>query len=338
MVGQDIKDYYKLRKANVLLPMTYFSKFTCEGTSEGEFDIVLRAPGSSVTARWWRDTTFSCTNQWLIGEDDWKPYLPDTARYVQAAAAKIVDSSHDTLTFLAELHKTRAMFENVAKTLLKLLVSDIGTWKRIRNVGGAWLESRYGWRVLVYDIQELAVATAKLVEGQRSRFRESIGEDFSITDSTEGVVPFTHFDMKWFKTVTYEIGVRGSVVADIEVPPFSFDPLKTGWELITLSFVVDWFLTIGKALSSIAFRSMASNWYAAGGYAVTANCTLSAIAINTAKTGYLQSGYTLWQTAQCNASWEHRLPRGIPSLPQFNLNLNTWKGLDIIALIRARLK
>lgn len=81
---------------------------------------------------------------------------------VQAAAAGIYSSGHDTFTFIAELHKVYDLVRNGLESIINLCTG--------RTPAQSWLEYRYGWRILYYDYVELSKILQELGEKERKRY------------------------------------------------------------------------------------------------------------------------------------------------------------------------
>jgi hypothetical protein len=126
--------------------------------------------------------------------------------------------------------------------------------------------------------------------------------------------------------------LSGAVTADIEVPQFQFNPLQTGWELIPFSFVVDWFLSIGKTLSAMSFLYYQTNYSASYGLQVKVNRTFS---LEDEITNPAVSG-DRWQTGWSITEMKRRIPCELPYLPHIRFRLDGFKVLDLLALIAQR--
>jgi hypothetical protein len=118
-------------------------------------------------------------------------------------------------------------------------------------------------------------------------------------------------------------------VADIEPPRVSFNPIVTGYELITLSFGLDWVVNVGQWLSAMSFLIFSTNYVAAGGVYASCRRTLD-----------LQS--TVWKTiysgtntfhGESTASISIRTPQNVSLRPHVNLRLNLAKVFDLTALL-----
>jgi hypothetical protein len=262
------------------------------------------------------------------------------SKHVQNAAAKIYSSGHDTLTFLSELRQVKQMFSSCATRLLSLDLPN--SWKRKkppynwRNIPSDWLQYRYGWRTLVMDLQSLQKAIQNY-NNARTRFSERSGEhytepDFSVTPWT-GVFCGAAYTGTLTVEQSFKVSVRGSVVADISVPQFQFNPLITAWELIPYSFMVDWIFTVGKALSAISFLALQTNYSASWGCQVTGSKKLTLR--GTADAPYVG---TIWQDSTCFAKYELRVPCGVPYHPYLNPRVDLSKIADTLSVLSQKIR
>lgn len=175
-----------------------------------------------------------------------------------------LNSAYDPLTDLAELRETLEVIHN----LLRSAVSPIQTarltlaaLKKPREIMDAWMHFRYGLMPIAYSIKDAleALRRMKLVYHTERTMR-----GLKVNLSSKGASTVTHF----FETLV--LTAKISAVGKKRPPESEFlrlvdnisiNPLKTAWELIPLSFVVDWFVNVGvyiEALSS-ALTSLSSN-------------------------------------------------------------------------------
>lgn len=259
---------------------------------------------------------------------DWMGHVGtmDLQYYVQKAASAIYSSGWDAATFLAEIGQLRRMLSGVVTKLSKLV--------RGRSPGelhNLWLEGRYGWRTLMYDINDLREVLSSANE-RRTRYRETKGYTLTgsyntSTDFVSSLISRYAFSMSW------TVNMRGTVVADIDVPDFQFNPITTLWEVTRLSFVVDWLLNVGQALEAASFLLMVKDYKACTGYRadfdVDGSCSLLAMAPGI-------SGGSLTGSINGSVSIMERTPTTVSAFPRVNLRLDGFKILDILALIRQR--
>lgn len=324
-VGYDTPHYHSRKRKGELLPMTPWRKFTITGECDGGHEMTYDN-GSSWINYFTTGKYFSYTN-WVVTEEEVQEHFPaQIDQYVQEAASRIYSSGHDTLTFLAELTEVRKMFANTAVKILKLDFPK--GWKSFSN---DWLSYRYGWRTLMYDIKDIYEAVQKLNTDKTRIMKKAHGKH--ATDSwDEWETDSGYFGLNHVLHDRVEVSHVGSVVADVEIPTFQFNPFQTAWELIPYSFVLDWFLSVGKSIAAASFLTLQSNHYASWGVKVTVERT------------YQNTGFNIhdWSGTYETNGWskaelEVRTPCSVPLLPHFTLRLNPYKILDLIGLIVQRM-
>lgn len=320
--GVDTKNFHKLKREGKLLPFTPWEQVSYSGNyarktnwnENGTYHSDVIGPYS-----WYPGPT-----QFPIGKLEGLIQEVDYDSLVQQAAARIYASGFDTLTFLAELHKTRRMFQDMLSRNLDNLLSG----RLYKN----WLEARYGWRILILEMQDL-YNTIENLDDTRTRFKERAGRTERNIDSWVETHDLGFAVAKWNFNDEIEISYRGSVVMDIEPPSFQFNPIVTAWELIPYSFVIDWFIGIGNWLEAMSALHFSTGHVAAGGVQATLKRTCKSLAPTWA-TGW--SG-TLDSESNCTVEYTKRIPTTIPkSLPSAGTGLNVSKIIDMLALIAAK--
>lgn len=326
--GWDIDHFHARRTRGELLPFTAFDHVTMSGSVTGTSDSYYSNDGThyhdySEVDQW------RASNRWMMAEDIIRANMPEQyvmSRFVQGAAAKIYGNGHDTLTFLVELADVKELFVKTAKKLLTLRFPP--NWRRLR-ITSEWLSTRYGWRTLIYDLQDLYKLTQSFQE-RKSRYSERSGDNFT------SIVPETIDTWEngnhWIHNIsnTIVVKVRGSVVADVTIPKLQFNPLQTGWELIPFSFVLDWFVSVGKVISALSFLSLKPEYVAAMGCSITVSRTATGSIV---EYGDPKWSGTCFYNGSSKGELEYRLPCTVPLVPYFNVNLNPWKVFDLIALV-----
>lgn len=318
--GNSISNFFKRRNEGELLPMTRFEQFEVTGSCTGSYSTYH----SGTTTATSQSGPYAKNFLWIPSMAEVAAYLghssvPDASYYVQAAAASIYANGHDSLTFLAELHKVVAMFKGAIRRLGTLLARG-----RIDKV---WLEYRYGWRTLYYDIVQISEVVSEL-EHKRSRFKQNSGNAVSFVDTAETSKLSSVFNEYYLRTDNVSVSVRGSVVADISPPDFRMDPLATAWELVTYSFIIDWFINFGQWLEALSFLSSSTSYVAAAGYQVKVERTF-VLDHYTMGSGYSGS---LSQNASATATYNLRVPTNVSYSPQSTIRLDGFKVLDLLAI------
>jgi hypothetical protein len=317
IVGQDTPNYLVRKRKGELLPLTYFYKYRIVGEQFGSFTATyLPMPLSYV----WNTyaTKILEDEELLIGYLDQIDYT----YYVQAAAARIYSRGWDGLTFIAELHKTAAMFQNITGRITGLLKKA-----RFQDL---WLEGRYGWRTLIYDLQDLEKAVNNIDSG-RLRYKESVGEDSDGETQDSSYEAGGGYPHTVKRIATYSFGVRGTAVADLEPPRVQINPVTTAWELTRFSFVLDWVVNVGQWLEAMSYVIISRNHFEAGGQYVRVTTEIDVTNGRPLDSDYsgscaLHGGFTQEAT--------RRIPVNVSKLPQIHVRLSLAKGVDLLALLR----
>lgn len=332
MIGANTPRFFARKRKGDLLPHTSFFRYEANTdensysnswkTSTTKESLVVKGTGSHTAQDEYEVPEFDAGYGSLLLE----VIGIDAGPYLQDAAAAINGRGHDTLTFLAELAKVRNMFANVVKRLIKLAKNP----RDIDHLASLWLEGRYGWRTLRFDLIDLEGAIRDF-DVKKRRYTETRGTTFSHQIYTDTVASSTAGTYHTYQTIDCEVGVRGVITADIQPARFRYNIAVTAWELVPFSFVVDWLVTIGKSLESAVFLASVSNYSACTGTKVTAR--------KEETVGDLEpgSGIHTWNFTRKEVelgTWIFRTPTKVSLNPTVRPQLNTWKAIDLLALIR----
>lgn len=252
----------------------------------------------------------------------------DLAFYVQAAAANVYSQGYDALTSLAELRETISMFTGLRERLIKLLRRGLS----LKSLEDIWLEYRYGWRTLYFDMVELSELMASLDDSFK-RYTERAGHKEEYTTSSVHTVAWPSLTWDITTTTSISISLRGSVTADIQPPKFAFNPLTTAWELVTLSFVIDWFLKVGTWLQALSFLVLQTDYTAAGGFSLKATRTIEFGNFRSPNNHVHNVSYSGSQTG--SVVYKVRTPMRVSTIPHLAITLDVPKFIDLWALVRS---
>lgn len=334
--GWDIPGYHKRRRAGELLPYTPWEQIKSDGFWESHLHRYDPSGYQYHTDHDWSHPTSLVPWRYDVASLREQARNLDFSPAITQAAANIYASGHDSLTFLAELHKVVAMFKHAHKSLVNLLtkpprrrrgaVDTIATFEEM--VERHWLEYRYGWRILYFDMVDIAHALADL-DDIRKRFSERAGSKLSnYTTTTNSYANPAAYN---FTVAQYEdslISIRGTVTADISPPKFRFNPVLTGWELIRFSFIIDWFIGVGSWLESVSLMAFSTDCKAAGGVKIIVNrgAGLTNVTFNAGNTG------DLYYHMENKAEYNVRVPSSVPNLPSVNVRIDVPKVIDLWAI------
>lgn len=332
--GVNTPGFKKLVNSGSLVPYTYFWQLAIRGTQSSVFRIESTNWPSSGQLYYTTPSTTGAAQSNLsfdpvVLESQIAAQSIDFDSLVQAAASSLYSGGWDALTFLAELKQTISMFRNIGYSLLDL----IRRWNGKGSIN-AYLEGRYGWRTLIFDLQDLNKALSSLDDSRDvSSKRASQLHNWNV--HTDVAADTSQFTRRVLTNEQYVLSARGSVAAEIQVPKFQFNPVTTAWELLRFSFVIDWFFSVGAALNALSLVTLSRSYTASYGWnlSVTRSVSFSGVV---AKPGWKNPTITLNSTS--TGTYKVRIPTGVSVLPHFRLNLDGWKVTDLLALVLQALR
>lgn len=255
----------------------------------------------------------------------------DYGALVQSARADLATSYYDLLTSAAEARETLGTFSSLLKRFISLL-RQIKSRNRegfLNDMSDLWLQWRYAVRPLISDIQSFTDAVnAKKPKGGVYKHRS--GSDFQYDNSVD-LLPGQFWQGKMKTRV--RISARGTAETMIEPQRFRIAPLTTAWELVTLSFVVDWFFSVGNALASLEAYIELPDMQTSAGHSLQFSIE--------ADMSFIPQG--IWTgSGTCRVKVigysKHRVPATANLLPGFNLNLDLFKISDLLLILSKLLK
>jgi hypothetical protein len=338
MRGYDTPNYHALKRQGALLPHTPFLQAEWSGGHTGasyftdEKDAAFTAtvidhngPNASIA---YRVSDFA-------DNDAYHTAVPEDAGYdylVQQAASRIYSSGMDALTFVSELPSLRRSISRIAKSARRLLSDRRIQRASSKEILSMWTEGRYGWRTFAFDIRDLHNAVTNF-DAERQIYSERAGYSYSDTDSRI-VWTGTASNLNWTirKTYTHTHSVRGNVTGRISPGRFSVNPLVTGWELVQLSFILDWVLDVGTAIEAASFAAFSSEYAASIGSRTVSHVQYHCI--GTDSSTHYGNASVFWEY---NSTTERRSPSSINFKPQLtNRRLDPEMALDLSAISRLR--
>jgi hypothetical protein len=317
--GFDTPNFHTRLKAGELIPHTPYEYFHSEGQSVGTKNI----NGHYSVGN------YAGFQDWILIEDELRAHVPPTgSEWIQEAAAAIYSSGWDALTFVAELADVKRMFVGAIGTFKKLL--SLHGWKKL-SAHDEYLSVRYGWRTLMYDIKDINELLAK-TKSKREVLSEQRGTKSTTHNVTEVSTSFYYYNINRITTDSITVHTRGSVDALIDVPDVLINPIATAWEVVPLSFVVDWFFTVGRAIEAASFAALEKSYTASYGHKV--EIVRGFQTEFTSKDGYESGTHT--QNGSSKAVFSVRVPSPVPFSPHFTVKLNEYKVLDLVSLALQR--
>lgn len=235
--------------------------------------VTLRHPiGYQALYKWGGSKTYSnvLRNNLASGHDIGTPILRSAADLAVEATARVRSQGLDVGTFVAEFRKTVRLIDrfqtNVfrrANQLANAHKANIAQ-KGLTAFSESWMEGRYGWRILLYDINEINLAVEKLKSGITTRARAYASDEVRglatwnnrspvLENFGTNLNPNNRSDVVMSMTATKTITRRAGALADLVLEDIAFlDPLVTAWEVIPFSFIIDWFTNIGDLVGTFS--------------------------------------------------------------------------------------
>lgn len=350
MVGAEIPNFHKRLRRGELLPHTRFVQTKVEyehlgGTYYARKSVPL---SWSSISNWGGSSNISIMRVQPNMEDQLSLMAlhydgPDESvlgYYCQKAASKIYSQGWDALTFAAEFPKLvrsmgtiiedlKRLYSKGSSKLLSLNEKDV----LIKDVFQKWIQTRYEWRILVYDIQDISKVLED-VDNKRRIFSERQGttqSGFRTVSKTYDDVDFTYStDLQ----VSWEHSLRGAVSGVIIPPKIQTNPVVTSWELTKWSFILDWVIDVSTALEALSFATFSSKYVAS--YGVQTKVRFDESTLGTIKPG---------KTGACSLTWggtltkQIRSPTSLTFVPQLTGRKATGSMLlDLTALSRMRFR
>lgn len=193
-----------------------------------------------------------------------------------AAWAGIEPPDVQSLVSFFELPKTLSMLRNPLGLLNNQLDQLEGERKRTRFKGslGAfissrWLEIRYGWRPLLYEIESYAKALGGTYVINRKTARAKRSSSGQVVYNRAWNDPWgdggTYID-----TTTRTLTVRAGILYEpgrLSASNYGLslrDLPSTAWELVPYSFVVDWFVNTADFIQGLSYyvtSPIVGSWY-----------------------------------------------------------------------------
>lgn len=241
----------------------------------------------------------------------------------------------DLLTTLAEVPKTVSMVLGVRKRALGLIKQALrGGFDTARAMSSAHLEWRYGWRILGYDIQNFC-------DYWNRPFRSEILQGFAGTSFSEEEQVTAHvvnlycqYDNICDINRTLNVKVRAAVKYSGRNANVLVSPVTTSWELIPLSFVGDWFVSVGDVLSAWSVISQADRIASSAGYKWEENARMVRANQAIGSSAQAVSPFGSEGTSTSTGRLLARSPLGSPSLvPQLRVELTSARIADAVALL-----
>jgi hypothetical protein len=244
--------------------------------------------------------------------------------------------SLDVLTTAAEAAKTAEMVVTARSTAKDLIAqARRGGFNTVKAAASAWMQWRYGWTTLGYDMQAIYELLRK--PGSHTYVTGQAGTDSTSDISGAGTrSPRTegYFSYEYSGSVDTSLRARVTAKWDGKTQNFALvNPLVTAWELVPYSWVADWFVSVGDTLKAWHVLSQVMEIHASLGWKTTAHAEFAETAI--AAAGWSHTGNWGWTETFDSRG---RIPISIPFIvPSITVDLTTKRILDVAAMCARRI-
>ena len=223
---------------------------------------------------------------------------------------------------------------------------------RLTEAGKLWLEYRYGWSPIVYDIVDTLKAVyvqdlkAELSKPRgpftvaRGKSSESWSKDTDLSSVVTGVGSLGKrveaHELSCRAYILYRSALEGSLFERLNDFGLFNVPLAI-WELVPLSFVVDWFVPVGDYLEAIQPKFGVE--IVTSGFTYTHKVDVSQWLTQWGTVAKPTLGWPPFAPVGVpeKASilrWERSVGLGSPSFPPIDTNLGVKRLLDAAALLK----
>lgn len=289
----------------------------------------------------------------------WTPWSSNGSLYEDALGDLMneVRSGNQVVVDLAEAGSTMAMlratnsFNGRVSEILDIIHGEIKAEKRyfrrldkrdrtqkiLDFATNRWLEYRYGWQPVASSVY---TALDILHKENLERVRTIVGRSRLTTEEAVPYSESTFFAGQLQGLYTTRKTERCRVVVEMYTPATgiwdwtSLNPSVIAWELLPLSFVADWFVSVGDSLAYLENWLLWKNQFKSGYVTHTGIGTEDWLLADTATNGYYT--LTVKQSGTIESSYKSRIvltALPLPFAPRVKVNLNAHRTLDAVTLV-----
>lgn len=288
----------------------------------------------------------------------WFPELPDYVSYnhdsvaeqnlaVTKAWANVSASKADSLVSLAEGKKTidglvdiLRRLRKVIRAVKKLRFQELRRELHPDELVQRWLEIRYGLRPLVYDAKNIvdAIKHTFLVKGSRQTFRGVQLYADTVTDTVTSTYSGAYKN-DLIRTSTITVEARAGVLCQLERLSNTdvwglYDVPQAVLDLTTFSFVVDWFFNLSDFVAS---------WTPSASYRTLSSWVMMRVVTDKSVVVGPQTWNLTGWTGGITGGGIHQMHYDNERIvdptrrlsPKFIVNLDAYKLIDLVALVRS---
>lgn len=278
------------------------------------------------------------------------------AAAVNEANANVTPSFASVAVTVAELDAAKVMFRAAGQTARNFMnvivvahqaikgkkIPKAARQKAINDVCNTWLQVRYGWLPLIYDMQgciKALTAPYNLRETARGKCGINRSGSGVVTGSWRGTYGYSY---TWKQETMYRAGVLYENQQEINELVSTrlglsiTDMLTVPWDLVPLSFVVDWFIDVGDWLRAITPKSNIRDLASWTTVSASTEITLFDPFVSCTQPGWTGhgggGGFVIVNRKKS------RTAGAKPTIPGYGSGLTTLRSIDAAALAFGQLK
>lgn len=283
--------------------------------------------------------------------------------------SKVSGHGFNTAVTAAEFGKTAGMISDRARSLYSAYrharrgqwsaaARQLGLGETPKNVRNSrkfdenWLEYRYGWRLVVTDIESLmktlydAIVTRPPVIKQSAMEMRSYTQRTPISETLRAPNGTNIATVTGYKETTFKLVVRGGYLYQMESVPLAtgqafglLNPFVVAAELIPFSFIVDWFVNVTDILEGLT--AFVGKTYLDGWLCREIESSTDVYWTSVVKSPDIYSlspGTTYTAMGQKDRKFDRRKMVFTPSQIRLEINLNLQKAIDALTLVTTGLR
>lgn len=321
--GAETPNFHKKKREGKMLPANPYTSFKYEVIS-------AEASGSASTASgtWAYRANCGFDPQYATAVNDnfvtniINEMAPNFDKQVQEAVSSLATRYFDAGTFIVELRETIQSFKGLLNRFLNLF-----TKRLFSDWANAWLEYRYTWRPLWNDIKSFCKTVNEVKYPPNYVFKERKGESYSYNNTSSRRVA----NFRVTTEVVASMSVRGTAESLTQPTRFRVMPFTVSWEATRLSFIIDWFISVGSALASLEALVEFPDLQTSAGYQLQFRVVDT---IDDWKSPGWVGSFT--GSSVAIGYKRERFPTALNTTPQFQFNFDLAKLVDLLLIVTSK--
>ena len=258
--GTKCPKFRELQKSGAILPVNYYKRDATLTEREGCSGNIFWYTGGSSSYQYGQEQWTDYYDLSWISESSWALPFPAfdeglLAAAVNDAVAEASASATMLPVSIIEARSTLVMLKNAVKRLLKFaeFIRQLSI-RRKESFSALWLEYRLGWMPFYYElIGFIETVNGALKEGDRQS-GSGVRNDSDSDSQTSSVDIFPYLYQETSESYSVEYRCRGFALGTVTssvTARYGLNPVTVVWELITLSWLLDKFISVGSWLASV---------------------------------------------------------------------------------------